>query len=328
MTDRMTGSDLDWAVDKLAALNDYFDAVVVGQQRLRSALLLTLLGEGHILVESVPGLAKTLAASTLARSISASFSRVQCTPDLLPSDIIGTEVFDPRAAEFHTELGPVHASFVLLDEINRSSAKTQSAMLEAMQELQTTIGGKTYPLPDPFVVMATQNPIEEEGTYVLPQAQMDRFLLKEVIDYPSAEAEFEVLQRVEQGVFDEPADAVATVDDVRRLRRVARQVHVDDALKRYIVELVNVTRRPADFLSTVHARWIEYGASPRASIAFLEVARAHALLQGRDHATPDDVVALRHSILRHRIVLTFEAMAEQIQVDDLIDAVFDIVATP
>ncbi|NLE97931.1 MAG: MoxR family ATPase [Propionibacterium sp.] len=321
-------SELDWARAKLDALGRYFDAVVVGQDRLRRSLLATLLGRGHILVESVPGLAKTLAASTLARSVAANFARIQCTPDLLPSDIIGTEVFDPSTAKFHIELGPVHAHFVLLDEINRSSAKTQSAMLEAMQERQTTIGGETHPLPDPFVVMATQNPIEEEGTYVLPQAQMDRFLLKEVIDYPTPDAEFEVLGRVERGVFTEAAPAVATIDDVHRLRELTERVHVDDALKRYIVELVGVTRRPADFLPTEHARWIEYGASPRASIAFLQVARAGALLEGRDHAVPDDIVAMRHAILRHRMMLTFEAQAEQIRVEGLIDAVFDAVPTP
>ncbi|WP_052460219.1 AAA family ATPase [Tessaracoccus massiliensis] len=324
----LDATELEWASEKLTAMSDYFDGVVVGQERLRRALLATLLGKGHILVESVPGLAKTLAAATLARSVDASFGRVQCTPDLLPSDIVGTEVFDPGSATFHTELGPVHANFVLLDEINRSSAKTQSAMLEAMQERQTTIGGQSHPLPDPFVVMATQNPIEEEGTYVLPQAQMDRFLLKEIIDYPSADAEFEVLGRIERGIFDHPAPAVATVDDVARLRRATEQVHVDESIKRYIIELIGVTRQPADFLDSSHARWIEYGASPRGTIAFLQVARAHALLQGRGHVVPDDIVTMRHAILRHRIVLTFEALAEQIRVDDLIDAVFDVVPVP
>lgn len=328
MNDQLSPADLEFATDRLGALTTYFDAAVVGQEKLRVALLATLLGEGHILVESVPGLAKTLAASTLARSVDASFARIQCTPDLLPSDIIGTEVFDPAEAKFHTELGPVHAHFVLLDEINRSSAKTQSAMLEAMQEKQTSIGGVTHRLPDPFVVMATQNPIEEEGTYVLPQAQMDRFLVKEVVNYPAADAEVEVLRRVRSGVFEQPAPAVASVDDVRRLRAITRQVHVDEAIERYIVELVNVTRRPADFLQSDTARWIEYGASPRASIAFLQIARAHALLQGRPHVTPDDITAMRHAILRHRIVLTFEAMAEQVPVDEIVDAVFNAVTAP
>lgn len=328
MTDQLSPEDLEWATDRISALTAHFDATVVGQERLRTALLAAVLGEGHILVESVPGLAKTLAASTLARSVDASFARIQCTPDLLPSDIIGTEVFDPAEAKFHTELGPVHANFVLLDEINRSSAKTQSAMLEAMQEKQTSIGGVTHRLPDPFVVMATQNPIEEEGTYVLPQAQMDRFLLKEVVEYPSANAEVEVLRRVREGVFERPASAVASLDDVRRLRSLTRKVHVDETLERYIVEIVHVTRRPAEHLESTTARWIEYGASPRASIAFLQVARAHALLQGRAHVTPDDVTAMRHAILRHRIVLTFEALAERVPVDEIIDAVFNSVTAP
>lgn len=322
-SDEMAGAEAT-----LEALSSYFDATVVGQPRLRRALLAAVLSRGHILVESVPGLAKTLAASTLARSVDASFARVQCTPDLLPSDIIGTEVFDPATASFRTELGPVHAHFVLLDEINRSSAKTQSAMLEAMQEHQTTIGGISHPLPAPFTVMATQNPIEEEGTYVLPQAQMDRFLLKEVVDYPSPSDEIEVLNRIERGTFETPAQAVATTADILHLQTLCGRVHIKDSLKRYIVEIINVTRRPDDFLSNEHARWIEYGASPRGAIAFMQVARANALLAGRNHVVPDDIVAMRHAILRHRLILTFEAMAEQVRPDDLIDAVFDAVPTP
>ena len=320
--------ELEWAEHTLGSLRAYFDAVVVGQDGLRRALLAAMLGKGHVLVESVPGLAKTLAASTLARSVDASFARVQCTPDLLPSDIVGTEVFDPATAAFRTELGPVHAHFVLLDEINRSSAKTQSAMLEAMQEHQTTIGGQTHRLPEPFMVMATQNPIEEEGTYVLPQAQMDRFLIKEVIGYPTAEAELEVLGRIERGVFDHPGAAVATLADVERLRRATDRIQVDDSIKRYIIELVGVTRHPADFLDSDHARWIEHGASPRGAIAFLQVARAQALMEGRGHVVPDDVVEVRHPVLRHRIVPTFEAQAERIPVEGLIDAVFDAVPVP
>ena len=322
-SDEMAGAE-----ETLRALGNYFDATVVGQPRLRQALMAAVLSRGHILVESVPGLAKTLAASTLARSVDASFARIQCTPDLLPSDIIGTEVFDPSTTSFRTELGPVHAHFVLLDEINRSSAKTQSAMLEAMQEHQTTIGGISHPLPNPFVVMATQNPIEEEGTYVLPQAQMDRFLLKEVVDYPKPADEIEVLNRIEQGTFEKPGQPVATTVDILALQDVCGRIHVSESIKRYIVEVINVTRRPGDFLGSEHARWIEYGASPRGAIAFLQVARSNALLAGRDHVVPDDVVSTRHSILRHRLVLTFEAMAEQVRPDDLIDAIFDAVPTP
>lgn len=328
MTEPLHAEELAWATAKLTEIRDFFDATVVGQPRLSQALLVSLLGRGHVLLESVPGLAKTLAASTLARAVNASFSRIQCTPDLLPSDIIGTEVFDPGTTSFRTELGPVHAHFVLLDEINRSSAKTQSAMLEAMQEHQTTIGGRSFPLPNPFMVMATQNPIEEEGTYVLPQAQMDRFLVKEIIDYPAPDAELEVLNRIESGVFDREREAVSTVDDVHRLRNATAGVHIEEAIKRYIIELVGVTRSASEFLSTDQARWIEYGTSPRGAIAFLQVARAHALLEGRDHVIPDDVVAMRHSVLRHRIILTFEALAEQVDVDELIDAVFAVVPVP
>ena len=324
----LDSAELAWSSAKLADLTRSFDAAVVGQPRLRTALLATLLARGHVLLESVPGLAKTLAASTLAHSVTGTFARIQCTPDLLPSDIIGTEVFDPATTRFRTELGPVHANFVLLDEINRSSAKTQSAMLEAMQERQTSLGGVTHTLPDPFLVLATQNPIEEEGTYVLPQAQMDRFLLKEVIDYPTADAELEVLNRVESGVFDAPYPAVATVADVLRLQHVCARVHVDATLKRYIVELVNVTRRPSAYLEGDVARAIEFGASPRGAIAFMQAARAAALLAGRDHALPDDVVGMRHAVLRHRLVLTFEAIAERVRAEDLIDAVFKAVPTP
>lgn len=321
-------AELAWARMKLDELTTHFESIVVGQQRLRTALLVTLLSRGHVLLESVPGLAKTLAASTLARSVGGSFARVQCTPDLLPSDIIGTEVFDPATSRFRTELGPVHTNFILLDEINRSSAKTQSAMLEAMQERQTSIGGVSHQLPDPFMVLATQNPIEEEGTYVLPQAQMDRFLLKEVIDYPTAQAELEVLNRIESGVFEATAKPVLTVEDVLRLQAMCTRVHVPEALKRYIVEVIHVTRRPDAHLNSDQARWIEYGSSPRGAIAFLLVARAAALLEGRDHVLPDDIVGMRHAVLRHRLVLTFEALAERVTVDSLIEAVFKAVPTP
>jgi MoxR-like ATPase len=324
----LTEDERRWAKDALDRLSATFAATVVGQPRLLKALLVTVLSRGHVLLESVPGLAKTLAASTLARSVDGSFARVQCTPDLLPSDIIGTQIFDQSSHSFTTELGPVHANFVLLDEINRSSAKTQSAMLEAMQERQTTIGGRTYRLPDPFVVLATQNPIEEEGTYVLPQAQLDRFLLKEVVEYPSPDEEFEVLSRAESGAFDAPTSAACTTAEVLRLQGLARRVKVDDAVKRYIVELVNVTRRPADFLSGEQAHWIEYGSSPRGALAFQQVARASALLDGRDHVVPGDVTGLRHAVLRHRLILTFEALAERVRPEDLIDAVFAAVPTP
>ncbi|MFT3887454.1 MAG: MoxR family ATPase [Arachnia sp.] len=324
----LTADEIDGAKATLDRLSATFGATVVGQPQLLKALLVTVLSQGHILLESVPGLAKTLAASTLARAVDGSFARVQCTPDLLPSDIIGSQIFDQSTSRFSTELGPVHANFVLLDEINRSSAKTQSAMLEAMQERQTTIGGRSYPLPSPFVVLATQNPIEEEGTYVLPQAQLDRFLLKEVVAYPSPDEEFEVLSRSEAGAFEHVTTACATTDEVLQLQELTKRVRVDDTIKRYIVELVNVSRRPADFLSGDQARWIEYGASPRGALAFLHVARASALLDGRGYVTPGDVTGMRHAVLRHRLILTFEALAERVRPEELIDAIFATVPTP
>lgn len=325
----ISADEREQSKDILKRVRDSVGSRVVGQKQLVDALMVGLVARGHVLLESVPGLAKTLAASSLAASVNATFSRVQCTPDLLPSDIIGTQIFDVRSGKFVTQLGPVHANFVLLDEINRSSAKTQSAMLEAMQERQTSIGGETFLLPEVFMVLATQNPIEEEGTYVLPQAQMDRFLLKEVITYPSPQEEFEVLQRLESGVFDSDTPAATiTLADVEFLQSIVKRVHVADALKKYIIELVNVTRVPEQYLGTDQARLIEFGSSPRGVIAFLLAARAQALLAGRDHVLPDDIRTMAHSVLRHRMILTFEAVAERVQVEDLIDAIFAVIPVP
>lgn len=324
----LSADDITRAGDLLDSITRHFDATVVGQRQLRDVLVATLIGRGHALLESVPGLAKTLAARTLASGVNGSFSRIQCTPDLLPSDIIGTQIFDQHRSSFTTELGPVHAHFVLLDEINRSSAKTQSAMLEAMQERQTSIGGHSHRLPDPFMVIATQNPIEEEGTYVLPQAQMDRFLVKEIVPYPSAAEEVEVLERIELDVFDTPRPPVTSTADIRHLQDLAARVHVDRVIKDYVVSLITVTRDPGTYLDTDVAGCIEYGASPRGSIAFLQLARARALTQGRGHVVPDDVVAFRHPVLRHRIVLTLEALADQVSVESVIDGVFAAVPTP
>jgi MoxR-like ATPase len=314
----------------LDSIRSAFSTRVVGQENLRTALLVALLAEGHILLESVPGLAKTLAAHTLAKSVNAEFSRIQCTPDLLPSDIIGTQVYDPRNHVFETQLGPVHANFVLLDEINRASAKTQSAMLEAMQENQTSIAGVVHRLPDPFMVLATQNPIEEEGTYVLPRAQMDRFLLKEVIDYLGTDHEFEVLNRFDDGSLGKGTDvtAVVSTDIVRHLQALTRRVYVDPSIKRYIVSLVATTRHTATSLPAELRGYVEMGASPRGTIAFFQAARALALLSGRNHVLPEDVRELRYGVLRHRIHLTFEALAERVRVEDIIDAVFKAVPSP
>ena len=325
--------------DELAAANqniqtvfDAFSSRVVGQENLRTALMVSLMTGGHILLESVPGLAKTTAVQTLAASVQGSFKRIQCTPDLLPSDIIGTQIYDYNKGEFRTELGPVHANFVLLDEINRSSAKTQSAMLEAMQEKQTSIGGQRYDLPKPFIVLATQNPIEQEGTYELPEAQLDRFLLKEVLSYPAPDEELEILKRIESGKLSEapnnsntPNIELATVETLQNL---AQKVYIDDAIKNYIVKIVSATRNPASIIPSETARCVQYGASPRASIAFQQVAKALALINGRNYVIPEDVKQLRHSVLRHRIILNFEAIADQVHPEVIIDSIFNAVPVP
>lgn len=325
--------------DELAAANqniqtvfDAFSSRVVGQENLRTALMVSLMTGGHILLESVPGLAKTTAVQTLAASVQGSFKRIQCTPDLLPSDIIGTQIYDYNKGEFRTELGPVHANFVLLDEINRSSAKTQSAMLEAMQEKQTSIGGQRYDLPKPFIVLATQNPIEQEGTYELPEAQLDRFLLKEVLSYPAPDEELEILKRIESGKLSEAPNNSNTPNielaAVETLQNLAQKVYIDDAIKNYIVKIVSATRNPASIIPSETARYVQYGASPRASIAFQQVAKALALINGRNYVIPEDVKQLRHSVLRHRIILNFEAIADQAHPEVIIDSIFNAVPVP
>jgi MoxR-like ATPase len=331
---RLSVDELARAKSILATITASYGHTVVGQDGLRSSLMIALMTGGHILLESVPGLAKTTAAKALADAVSASFKRIQCTPDLLPSDIIGSQVFDYATSSFSTQLGPVHANFVLLDEINRSSAKTQSAMLEAMQERQTTIGGEVFPLPHPFLVLATQNPIEQEGTYHLPEAQLDRFLLKEVLDYPAFAEEIEILARLEAGVYDDESEyaeevpATVSIDDVLFLQSATKRVFLDDSITNYIVSAVYVTRHAEQYIAGDLAASIEYGASPRASIAFSRAARALALLNGRDHVIPDDVKRLRHVVLRHRIILNFEAIADNIVPEAIIDAVFDAVQAP
>ncbi|BDZ51008.1 hypothetical MoxR-like ATPase [Frondihabitans sucicola] len=279
----------------------------------------------------MPGLAKTTAAQTLASAVDASFRRIQCTPDLLPSDITGTQIYDAQSSTFVTQLGPVHSNFVLLDEINRSSAKTQSAMLEAMQERQTSIGGTVYKLPQPFLVLATQNPIEQEGTYQLPEAQLDRFLLKEILDYPTPAEEAEIIRRIEAGVYDEAEHEPNTgvhLDDVRLLQDLAKRVYIDQSIVNYIVQVIYVTRHPQQYIPGTLADYIQFGASPRASIAFTQAARALAILNGRDYVIPDDVKHLRHGVLRHRLILGYEAAADEVKPETIIDAIFGAVQTP
>jgi len=329
MSTYLTDDELKRSKELLDRIQKIFSERVVGQENLRETLIVGLLAQGHILMESVPGLAKTTAAQTIAQAISGSFHRIQCTPDLMPNDIVGTRIWNQAENEMTTELGPVHANIVLLDEINRSSAKTQSAMLEAMQEGQTTIGGIVYPLPKPFMVMATQNPIEEEGTYVLPEAQMDRFLMKEIITYPKPLEELVVLNRIEAGTMDKPIDAEPiSLEDLTFLQQMTRRVFLHDTLKAYIVDIINTTRGMGPNPLPGFSQHVRVGASPRGGIALMRVSQAVALMAGRNYVMPDDIKKLRHAILRHRIIRTFDAMADEISVDGLIDAVFNAVAVP
>jgi MoxR-like ATPase len=312
------------------AITEAFTAKIVGQRDLRESLLIGLLTGGHILLESVPGLAKTTAAKVLAEAVHGRFQRIQCTPDLLPSDIIGTQIYDSATHAFDTQLGPVHANIVLLDEINRSSAKTQSAMLEAMEERQTTIAGEVHPIVDPFLVIATQNPVDQEGTYPLSEAQTDRFLLKEIVRYPSPEEEVEVISRIDAGVYDKarPTPPVVSLGDVLHVQDLVRHVHMDRALVLYASQLVDVTRHPSQALPKQLARLIEYGASPRATIGLCKAARAQAVLSGRAHVLPEDVATLAHRVLRHRLILGFEAASANVTPEVVVDAALRAVRVP
>jgi MoxR-like ATPase len=303
------------------------DRVIVGQRYMVERLLIGLFCGGHILLEGVPGLAKTLTVSTLARIMQASFKRIQFTPDLLPADLTGTLIYNQQDGAFVPKMGPVFANLVLADEINRAPAKVQSALLECMQERQVTIGDETYQLEDPFLVMATQNPIEQEGTYPLPEAQIDRFMLKVKVGYPSREDERAILERMADGGEIE-VQKVLSPADALRLREVVRLVYVDDKIKDYIVELVHATRFPADVGLDDMAALIEHGASPRATIFLLRAARAHAFLRQRAYVTPEDIKAVGADVLRHRIVASYEAEAEEIDSEQIVQQLFDHVEVP
>jgi MoxR-like ATPase len=300
---------------------------IVGQRAMVERLAVGLLTGGHVLLEGVPGLAKTLAVKTLSEIFKASFSRIQFTPDLLPADIVGTMIFDPRTQEFRPKQGPLFANIVLADEINRAPAKVQSALLEAMQEHQVSIGGQTYHLPEPFLVLATQNPIESEGTYPLPEAQLDRFLLKIRVGYPTRSEEREILQRMSGGEAI-PVAPVLSTDVVLELRRTVLSAHLDPRLADYIVDIVRATREPSSIGLGNLSPLVAYGASPRASIALAQAARAHAVLQGRGYVTPQDIQALASDVLRHRIVLSFEAEAEDVTSDSIVEQVLAKVKVP
>ena len=323
----ITEEELTKAQNIINQIFNYYKERIVGQTNLQRSLLISLMANGHILLESVPGLAKTTAAKVITEAVNGKFSRIQCTPDLLPSDIIGTQIFNYANNNFETKIGPSYANFVLLDEINRSSAKTQSATLEAMQERQITIDNKRYKLPEIFIVIATQNPIEQEGTYTLAEAQLDRFLIKEKIDYPTMDEEIEVLNRIEKNVFI-AGEAILTLDDLSYLQDITKKVYIDDSVKRYIAQIIEVTRHPRKYINPQIAEYINLGSSPRGAIAFMECSKALALMNGRTYVTPDDVKALRYSVLRHRISLNFSAIADNVSVEQVIDTIIGAIATP
>jgi MoxR-like ATPase len=301
--------------------------VIVGQQTMVERLLIGLLADGHVLMEGVPGLAKTLTVRTLARAIDTSFRRLQFTPDLLPADLIGTLVYDPKDQEFKTRKGPIFANIILADEINRSPAKVQSALLEAMQERTVTIGENTFPLDSPFLVLATQNPIEQEGTYPLPEAQVDRFMLKLAVGYPDKDEEIRIMRRMATGP-DPEVGAVVTPEEILSARKAVEMIYMDQQVEQYIVDLVLATRDPVAYGLDDLPDLIAYGASPRASIYLAKTARAHAFLQRRGFVTPDDVRALGMDVLRHRVLLTYEAEAEEVSSEDVVTRILNSVEVP
>ena len=301
--------------------------VIVGQRHLVDSLLIGLLADGHVLLEGVPGLAKTLAISTLSNIVQAKFARVQFTPDLLPADLIGTMIYSQKSETFEVKRGPIFANFVLADEINRAPAKVQSALLQAMQEREVTIGETTYALPKPFLVLATQNPIEQEGTYPLPEAQVDRFMLKVRLDYPSKEEEQQIVRQNIVGEFPK-ANAVVKPEDIERARSVVRDVYLDEKIARYIVDIVFATRRPGDYGMAQYKPLIGFGGSPRASIGLALASKAYAFIKRRGYVVPEDVRAVCYDVLRHRIGLTYEAEAENVTTEDVITEVLNRVEVP
>ncbi|MGH7197176.1 MAG: AAA family ATPase [Candidatus Omnitrophota bacterium] len=309
------------------ALESEIGKVIVGQAYLVERLLMALLADGHVLVEGVPGLAKTLSVKTLAQAISTHFQRIQFTPDLLPADLLGTLIYNPKTGEFTTKKGPLFSNIILADEINRAPAKVQSALLEAMQERQITLGGQTYKLEEPFLVMATQNPIEQEGTYPLPEAQVDRFMFKLKITYPRKSEELEIMERM-AGAKPAQVTPVARPEDILKARELVRSIYIDEKVKNYIVNIVCATRDPEAYKLKDLKGLIMYGASPRATIYLNIAARAYAFLKGRGYATPDDVKAIGMDVLRHRVIVTYEAEAEEMTSEDIVKKVFEEIEVP
>ena len=325
------GRDLERIREGIAFVDEVrkeVEAVLVGQRDLVQGLLVGVLADGHILVEGVPGLAKTLAVQSLATAFGGSFHRLQFTPDLLPSDLLGTHVYDTRTGEWNVKEGPIFANFVLADEINRAPAKVQSALLEAMQEKQVTLAGESRPLPPPFLVLATQNPLEQEGTYNLPEAQLDRFMLKLVVEYPKREEEDQIIQRMANNLSKPEVRRVADPEQILQARELLDLVYLDELARGYILDLVEATRSPGDFGLPGLAPLILYGASPRASIALAKAARARALLEARDHVLPRDIQGVAMDVLRHRVLTTYEAEAEGLSAEDVIQRVLEKVRVP
>jgi MoxR-like ATPase len=320
---------IEQAHETLARLRKEVGRVVIGQDAIVNRLVIAILIRGHVLIEGLPGLAKTLLVKTLAAAIDGTFRRIQFTPDLLPADITGTQIFDPAGRTFNARLGPIFANLVLADEINRAPAKVQSALLEAMQERQVTIGDTTHPLPEPFVVIATQNPIEHEGTYALPEAQVDRFVMKLRVDYPAMAEELRMLALYLDPIREAVAvQRVMTLEQIHEVARLSAQVHLDERIGRYIVQVVTATRKPAEVKLPSLSALIAFGASPRATLALAHVAKAHAFIEGREYVVPEDVKAVAHDVLRHRLVLSYEAAAESVTSDRIIDQVLSAVAVP
>ncbi len=330
MSVEQIGDEVKRHAEQFGALAAEVGKVLVGQEAMLRRILLGFLAGGHVLLEGVPGLAKTMVVRALSDAIEASFSRIQFTPDMLPADVIGTQVFHPKDGTYSVKKGPVFANLVLADEINRAPAKVQSALLEAMQEAQVTIGDETFRLEEPFLVLATQNPIEQEGTYPLPEAQLDRFMLKVLVRYPSKDEELKVIDRMAGSGGPPRASAVRTTEDILAARGVAAQVFVDDKVKRYVVDLVHATRDPAAAGPALAplAPLIENGASPRASINLIKVAKAAALLEGRAYVIPHDVKSVAPDVLRHRVMLSYEAEAEERTADDVVATILDHVEVP
>ena len=322
-----TSSDVRRAGESLQTLVTEVGRVVVGQRALAERILIGLLANGHLLIEGVPGLAKTLMVKSMAEGIHAQFERIQFTPDLLPGDLIGTQIYNQRTGDFSIRKGPIFTNFLLADEINRAPAKVQSALLEGMQERQVTIGSESFPLPKPFLVMATQNPIENDGTYPLPEAQVDRFMLKVVVDYPTREEEYEIMNRM-SGATVPQMKAVLTIDELERARAIFHQIYIDDRVKHYILDLVFATRRPDQYGLAPIKPMIEFGASPRATIFLALAAKGAAFLQGRAYVTPDDVKHMALDVLRHRLIITYEAEAENITPENLVGQILNRVRVP